>query len=99
MEKNDARGVGIFLFSAAGEEMRKSARQRHARNVSKRKILQGGVGGSVGPGPVVSEMDRVGTRIAAWFYCARLRGIRLQNGLGKIASGMSELEKSLARGA
>ena len=58
-----------------------------------------GVGGAVGPGPVVLEMDRVGTRIAAWFYCARLRGIRLQNGLGKIASGMSELEKGLARGA
>ena len=45
--KNDARGVGIFLFSAAGEEMRKPARQRHARNVSKRKILQGGEGGFI----------------------------------------------------
>ena len=60
-----------------------------------------GVGGAGGAAQARAEpeMDRVGTRIAAWFYCARLRGIRLQNGLGKIASGMSELEKSLAGGA
>ena len=36
------------------------------------------------------------TRIAAWFYCARFMGIRLQNGAGKIANGMSELEDNLA---
>ena len=79
--------------------MRKPARQKHARNVWKRKILKGGRGVSGGAGLDGQEMDRVGVRIPAWFYCARSRGIRLQNGLGKIASGMSELEKSLAGGA
>ena len=45
---------------------------------------------------VCSSDDANWRRIAAWFYCARLRGIRLQNGAGKIANGMNELENNLA---
>ncbi|MDE3163882.1 MAG: hypothetical protein KGL64_11530, partial [Acidobacteriota bacterium] len=56
------------------------------------------IGGGVGIYFFGPESDRVDARIVSWFYSARLRGIRLQNGGGKIASGISELEKSLARG-
>ena len=83
------QGGWVFFFFRLQAKKRESRRGKNMQGMCrKEKYCRGGRGVSGGAGPDGPEMDRVGARIAAWFYCARLRGIRLQNGLGKIGNNI-----------